>query len=86
MIVNRIVNLKPLLRFISSICLLDSVVTNQIGCRQKLAGSSRRNAICLVQREIWDMVMSPWEYGLNADGIMKCYGLYKRLSEVRMGE
>lgn len=82
MIIDRILVLRPLLKFLSEYVLEFSVEANL----RYVNVLPEPDAIDLIQGQLEDMFLNPWEYGLNADGIMKCYGLYKSLSEMRMGE
>lgn len=82
MIIDRILVLRPLLKFLSEYVLEFSVEANL----RYVNVLPEPDAIDLIQGQLEDMFMSPWDYDLNAREIMWCYGLYKRLSEMRMGE
>ena len=82
MIINRIVTIEPLLKFISSICLENSSEANKIRIERFAESWKTTKLVVLAQNKIWDMVMNPWEYGLNAKGIMTCYETYEQLNEI----
>lgn len=83
MIINRIVTIEPLLKFISSICLKNSSEVNKIILERFDESWKIPKLVVLVQNKIWDMVLNPWEYGLNANGIMTCYELFEQLNELK---
>ena len=85
MIIYRIVNITPLLEFLCGTSFRCSQVSNMRKV-EKLYDEYSDDSIECVQDEIWDMVLNPWEYGLNAKGIMRCYALFGKLNRIKEKE
>lgn len=77
--ISKIFMLYPLLKFLSEYVLEFSVEANL----RHVPVLRESDAIDLIQDQLENMFLNPWEYGLNADGIMKCYELYEDLNELK---
>ena len=77
MIEDRILALRPLLKFLSEYALEFSVEANM----RKLNELPNPDAIDLIQDQLEDMFLNPWDYDLNAREIIWCHDAYVWLNE-----